>query len=68
MPAKVMSIEERFKYLAIQRPRYRSASRAEKGRLLDEMETVTGLCRKVLIRRMAHEIPVKRKTRKQERG
>lgn len=68
MPAKVMSIEERFKYLAIQRPRYRSASRAEKGRLLDEMETVTGLCRKVLIRRMAHEIPVKRKTRKRERG
>jgi len=57
MPAKIMNIEERFKYLTIQRPRYQSGSRAERSRLLDEMETITGLCRKVLIRRMAHEIP-----------
>jgi len=68
MPAKVMNIKERFKYLAIQRPRYQRSSRAEKSRLLDEMETVTGLCRKVLIRRMAHDIPVGRKPRKRERG
>lgn len=68
MPAKVINIKERFKYSAIQRPRYQRSSRAEKSRLLDEMETVTGLCRKVLIRRMAHDIRVGREPRKRERG
>jgi hypothetical protein len=68
MPTKIMNIGERFTYLSIQRPRYLVAGRAEKGRLLDELERVTGLCRKVLIRRMAHEIPVGRGRRKRERG
>jgi hypothetical protein len=45
-----MTIEERRKYLKKQAPRYWAGNRAEKGRLLGEMEAVTGLHRKSLIR------------------
>jgi len=37
-------------YAAAQRPRYQQATRAEKGRLLDEVVTVAGLHRKAAIR------------------
>lgn len=45
-----MTIDERRKYLKRQWTRYRTANRAEKGRLLSEMEVVTGLHRKSLVR------------------
>lgn len=45
-----MTIDERRKYLKKQTPRYWAANRTEKGRLLGEMEAVTGLHRKSLLR------------------
>jgi len=45
-----MSIDERRKYLKLVAPRYRGAGRGERSRLLTEMEAVTGLHRKSLIR------------------
>jgi hypothetical protein len=47
---KMMNINERRKYLQIVQPRYLAASRADRGLLLDEMERITGLERKSLIR------------------
>jgi hypothetical protein len=47
-----MTINERRKYLRAMKKRYVKASRAEKGRLLDEMEAVTDMHRKSLIRLM----------------
>ena len=47
-----MSIDERRKYLKRVAPRYGRANKAERGRLLAEMEAVTGLHRKGLIRLM----------------
>jgi transposase InsO family protein len=48
-----MTIDERYKYLRIQQPRYAQAqTRQEKKALLDEMERVTGLHRKYLIQLM----------------
>ncbi len=38
-----MDVKERFKYLRMMKGRYRKADRRTKGRLLDEMETMTGL-------------------------
>jgi hypothetical protein len=61
-----MDIEERLKYLRIERPHYEKANRKERGRLLDAMERVTGLDRKTIIRRMNGTIV--RKTRTQQRG
>lgn len=48
-----MTVNERRKYLALVRQRYKVAGRAERGQLLEEMEAVTGLHRKSLIRLMA---------------
>ena len=48
-----MPREARETYLTRMRPRYESANRAEQGRLLTEMEAVTGLHRKSLLRRLA---------------
>jgi hypothetical protein len=45
-----MTIDERRKYLARIEPRYRQADRARRGQLLDEMEAMTGLHRKSLVR------------------
>ncbi len=45
-----MTITERRKYLARMEPRYRQADRARQGELLDEMEVMTGLHRKSLVR------------------
>jgi hypothetical protein len=51
MPAdEEMTIDERYKYLRIMRPRYLHANRHDQGQLLSEMQTVTGLHRKSLIR------------------
>ena len=51
MPADdEMTNDERRKYLKKMRKRYQRANRDEKGRLLSEMEAVTGLHRKSLVR------------------
>ena len=47
-----MTIDERVKYLRVMKKRYAKASRKEKGRLLDEMETVTGYNRKYLVQQL----------------
>ena len=48
-----MSLQERDKYLRKMQKRYRKSNRAGKGKLLDEMEAVTDLHRKSLIRLMS---------------
>ncbi len=63
-----MDFSERRKYLRIMRKRYKEASRRERSNLLDEMEAVTGLHRKSLIRLLGSPIQVKRKARRRERG
>ncbi len=51
MPATVrMTIDERRKYLTIMRLRYIRSTKQDRGGLLDEMESVTSLDRKTLIR------------------
>ncbi len=54
-----MTIDERRKYLTKQLPRYWAANRTEKGRLLAEMEAVTGLHRKSLLR-LLHQSSLER--------
>ena len=61
-----MTIDERRKYLRTMKKRYIKANRKAKGRLLDEMEAVTGLDRKTLIRLMNGSL--KRKPRSGQRG
>ena len=61
-----MNIDERFKYLRIMHQRYTMANRKERGHLLDEMEAITGLNRKTLIRRMNGSRV--RKRRRKQRG
>jgi len=64
-----MSIDERRKYLRIQHPHYQKATRQERTALLDEMERVTGLGRKTLIRSMGRERDnLVRKPRRRQRG
>ena len=67
MPADItMTLDERRKYLLRMRLRYVQANRTERSRLLDEMEQVTELHRKSLLRLMKAE-PV-RQPRQQQRG
>jgi hypothetical protein len=67
MPAELkMTLSERRKYLSLMRVRYLPAQRAERCRLLDEMEQVTGLHRKSLVRLMT--VGPVRKPRKRQRG
>jgi IS30 family transposase len=61
-----MTIDERWKYLRMMKKRYDRADRAERGRLLDEMEAVTGLHRKSLIRRLHGSL--ERQPRRRQRG
>ena len=61
-----MTIDERRKYLRMMKKRYIRADRKTKGELLDEMEAVTGLDRKTLIRLMNGSL--ERKPRRSERG
>ena len=51
-----MSINERRKYLGLIQKRYIKASKVERTQLLDEMEAVTDLHRKSLIRLMASDM------------
>jgi hypothetical protein len=60
-----MNIDERYKYLRMMKKRYVKASKKERGTLLDEMEAVTNLHRKSLIRRMNSSLT--RKPRSKER-
>src|SRR6266581_2752319 len=57
-----MSVNERRTYLKRMKGRYVAAKRAERGRLLSEMEQVTGLHRKSLTRLM-HASSLERKKR-----
>jgi hypothetical protein len=61
-----MTIDERRKYLAKMAPRYREAGRQEQSRLLTEMETVTGMHRKSLLR-LLHANSLERAERQQVR-
>jgi hypothetical protein len=61
-----MTLEERRKYLQVVRKRYLKASKPERGRLLDEMEAVTCLHRKSLIRLMSGRL--QRRVRRKQRG
>ena len=61
-----MTIDERFKYLRLVRKRYVKADKLERGRLLNEMQPVTGLHRKSLIRLMSGSL--ERKPRHKQRG
>jgi len=62
-----MTIDERYKYLRICQRRYRSADRRQRSQMLDEMEQVTGLDRKTLIRHMKRRA-VERQKRSRQRG
>jgi hypothetical protein len=61
-----MNIEERRKYLRRMKKRYAKANRKEQGQLLDEMEAMTELHRKSLIRLMNGSL--ERKSRRKQRG
>jgi hypothetical protein len=61
-----MTIDERRKYLRLVKRRYVKAGKLERGRLLDEMEAVTGLQRKSLIRLMSGSL--ERRRRRKQRG
>jgi hypothetical protein len=61
-----MTIDERRKYLRKMKKRYETGTKKERGRLLDEMEAVTGQHRKALIRLMKG--PLARKRRMKQRG
>jgi len=61
-----MTIDERRKYLRKMQERYLQADRKERGQLLDEMETVTELHRKSLIRLMKGSLA--RRPRRRQRS
>ena len=61
-----MTINERRKYLRKMKTRYSKATRQERGQLLDEMQAVTGLHRKSLVRLMSSSL--ERKSRTKQRG
>jgi hypothetical protein len=61
-----MTIDERRKYLRMMRKRYEPAGRKERGQLLDEMQAVTGLHRKAIVRLMGGVLA--RKSRSRQRG
>lgn len=61
-----MNIDERRKYLRKMQKRYVEAGRKERGRLLDEMEAVTEMHRKSLIRSMNGSL--ERRLRRKQRG
>ena len=61
-----MNIDERRKYLKIQRERYLKASRKERSHLLDDMAVITGLNRKYLIELLRTDL--ERQPRRAQRG
>lgn len=62
-----MTIDERRKYLKRMRPRYQQADRQGRGGLLDEMEQVTSLHRKSLLRLLG-PAGLDRQPRQRQRG
>jgi len=58
-----MNVNERRKYLHKMWGRYRKADKSEKTRLLDEIEAVTGLHRKSIIRTLNGRLSRKRRTK-----
>jgi len=62
-----MTVSERRKYLKRRKPFYAKAERMEQRRMLTEMEQVTGLHRKSLLR-LLHAPPLERKKREKGRG
>jgi hypothetical protein len=66
MSEERMNIDERYKYIRMMQKRYREAGKEGKGQLLKEMEAITGLHRKSLIRLMNGYIV--RKKRGKQRG
>ena len=67
MPDNAMTISERRKYLERMEGRYRRADRLDRGRLLDEMEAMTGLHRKSLLRLLGTN-GLERQPRTRQRG
>jgi hypothetical protein len=64
-----MTVDERRKYLKRMQGRYWVADRAGRGALLDEMELVTGLHRRSLVRLLSPHGPgLGRQTRQRQRG
>ena len=63
-----MSIDERRKYLRRMKKRYDQAGRKERSRLLDEMEAVTDLHRKSLIRLMKGSLARKRRQKQRSQS
>ena len=61
-----MNVDERRKYIHKIWNRYRKANKAEKGRLLNEIEEVTGMHRKAIIRLLNGQLS--RKKRHRQRG
>lgn len=61
-----MTVDERRKYLRTMKKRYVKAGRKKRGQLLDEMEAVTGMHRKSLLRLMNGSL--ERKPRCRQRG
>jgi hypothetical protein len=66
-PEDKMNIDERRKYLRRMKKRYVQAGRKEQGRLLDEMEAVTELHRKSLVRLMNGSLERKPRQRQGDR-
>ncbi|EFH84477.1 DDE-type integrase/transposase/recombinase [Ktedonobacter racemifer] len=62
-----MTVSERRKYLKRMKPLYIKAERTEQSRMLTEMEQVTGLHRKSLLR-LLHAPTLERKKREKGRG
>jgi len=62
-----MTVNERRKYLKLMKPLYAKADRSEQSRLLGEMEQVSGLHRKSLLR-LLHAETLERKKRSKGRG
>lgn len=60
---ETMSVDERRKYLRLMYRRYEQADRGERGRLLDEMEQVTGMHRKSLLRLLGAGLERRPRTR-----
>jgi hypothetical protein len=63
---EAMDIDERRKYIHKMWGRYRTSKKKEKGKLLDEIEAVTGMHRKAILRLLNGRLS--RKKRRRERG
>jgi hypothetical protein len=63
---EAMNIDERRKYIHKMWGRYRTSNKREKSELLDEIEAVTGMHRKAIIRLLNGRLS--RKKRSRERG